>query len=219
MNLHPNQEQALDLLPVATGVVLLTRHSIREQADNAMPGFDIPLTAEGFTLAVRWGGALNRPIHHVYSSHSPRCVHTGEAMLQGAGSPGKVEIHEKLCEPGCYVANMRVAGPTFVALGPVNFVSSVLRNEVDGMFTMRDATGRFLQMLKATQPVGPEITICVTHDTILSTLVYDLEQRQQLDDDDWPWMLEGVFLWFDQHDVHWVWRGVHDQRELADFGL
>jgi hypothetical protein len=219
MNLHPNQAQALELLPANTGVVLLTRHSIREQADNAMPGFDIPLTPEGFALAEKWGAALNKPIHQVYSSHSPRCVHTGEAMLKGAGSHQLVEIHDKLCEPGCYVASMRVAGPTFVALGPVDFVSGTLRDEVDGMFTMREGTGRFLTMLKATQPVGSEITICVTHDTILSTFVYDLQKRQQLDDDDWPWMLEGVFLWFDDGNVHWVWRGVQGQRRLVDFGL
>lgn len=219
MELHPRQEQALSLLPTSAGVVLLTRHSIREQADNAMPGFDIPLTPEGFALAVKWGARLSRPIHHVYSSHSPRCVHTGEAMLQGGGSSQAVEIHEKLCEPGCYVADMRVAGPTFVALGPVDFVSGTLRDEVDGMFAMREGTGRFLQMLKATQPTDPAITVCVTHDTILSTFVYDLENRRQLDDDDWPWMLEGVFLWFDEQDVHWVWRGTYRQRKLSDFGL
>lgn len=219
MSLHPKQKDALGLLPSESGVVLLTRHSVREQADNARPGFDIPLTPEGIALALQWGAALDRPIHQVYSSHSPRCVHTGEAMLEGAGVTLPVEIHEKLCEPGCYVSNMTVAGPSFIALGPVDFVSGTLRNEVDGMFTTRQGTGDFLQMLRRAQPEESGLTVCVTHDTILGTLVYDLENKRQLDDDDWPWMLEGVFLWFDDSFVHWVWRGRRCRRKVADLGL
>jgi broad specificity phosphatase PhoE len=218
-NLHPNQVDALDMLPENSGVVLLTRHSIREQADNAMPGFQIPLTEDGVKLAICWGAALNKPIYTAYSSHSPRCVHTGEAMLEGADANLQVQVHEILCEPGCYVDSMAVAGPTFVAQGPVNFVSSTLRDEVDGMRPVQEGTGNFLSMLRSVQPVGNEITLCVTHDTILSTFVYDLAGKKQLADEDWPWMQEGVFLWFDEQYVHWIWRGIKNQRKIGDFGL
>jgi broad specificity phosphatase PhoE len=208
MSLHPQQLKSLELLPEKTGVVLFTRHSIREDASNDMPGFDIPLTPEGVQLASDWGAALPHKISAVYSSHSPRCISTGEAMIKGAKSSANVIIHEKLCEPGVYVSKMSLAGATFVKVGPVEFVSRTLNNRVEGTFKSDQGTGRLLDWLMEIQPARGEISLCITHDTILSTFVYDLAGKKDLQRKDWPWMLEGVFLWGDGDDIHWIWRGV-----------
>ncbi len=211
MRLHPGQLKALELLPRNAGVVLLTRHSIREQADNDRPGFDIPLTPEGVQLAREWGALLPRKISMVYSSHSPRCVETGKAMIEGAGAEINVSVYEKLCEPGCYVAEMPLAGATFARVGPVEFVARTLNNDVEGTFPVAEGTRRLLDWVQQIQPVSTEITLCVTHDTILSTFVYNLLGKKSMQQEDWPWMLEGVFLWFTKGDLHWIWRGVGHQ--------
>jgi hypothetical protein len=31
---------------------------------------------------------------------------------------------------------------------------------------------------------------------------------------DWPWMMEGLWLWFDERELHWIWRGEWQRREL-----
>jgi broad specificity phosphatase PhoE len=211
MGLHPQQLKSLELLPENTGVVLFTRHSIREEASNDMPGYDIPLTPEGVQLASEWGAALPHKISAVYSSHSPRCIDTGEAMIKGAKASANVVIHENLCEPGVYVSKMSLAGATFVNVGPVEFVSRTLNNTVEGTFKPGEATSRLLNWLMEIQPARGEISLCITHDTILSTFVYDLAGKKDLEQTDWPWMLEGVFLWVDEDDIHWIWRGVSSQ--------
>ena len=211
MGLHPQQLESLELLPEDSGLVLFTRHSIREEANNDMPGFDIPLTPEGVQLATEWGAALPHKVCTVYSSHSPRCVDTGEAMIKGAAAKTNVVIHEKLCEPGCYVQKMSIAGATFARVGMIEFVSRTLNNAVEGNFHSGEATGRLLDWLMEIQPRPGEISLCITHDTILSTFVYDLAGKTNLQREDWPWMLEGVFLWFDDEYIHWIWRGQSQQ--------
>lgn len=217
MSLHPEQLKSMYLTPKDTGVVLVTRHSIREQATNDMPGFDIPLTAEGVELAREWGGSFPQSIRQIYSSHSPRCVHTGEAILEGAGTDANISVavHEMLCEPGCYVEKMSVAGKTFVEVGPVEFVSRTLQGTVEGAFDARQGTRQLLGLLRDIQPETGEISLCITHDTILSSFVYELAGKKNLHREDWPWMPEGVFVWFDKSHVHWIWRGVGNKAPLG----
>ena len=191
--------------------MLLTRHSIREEADSDMPGFDIPLTPEGVRLASEWGAALRHRISTVYSSHSPRCIETGRAMIEGAAASVDVIIHEKLCEPGVYVSKMSIAGATFTKVGPVEFVARTLNDTVQGTFSPGEGTRRLLEWLVEIQPQSGEISLCITHDTILSTFVYDLAGKRHLQREDWPWMLEGVFLWIDEDEIHWIWRGVNSR--------
>jgi len=129
-------------------------------------------------------------------------------MIKGAKASANVVIHEKLCEPGVYVSKMSIAGATFARVGPVEFVSRTLNSNVEGTFEPGEGSGRLLDWLMQIQPRGGEISLCITHDTILSTFVYDLAGKKNLQRKDWPWMLEGVFLWFDEDDIHWIWRGV-----------
>lgn len=216
--LHPQQSKALDLVPVDQPILLLIRHSLREEADNLMPGFTVPLTAEGVTMARQWGAEINLELEAVYSSQWPRCVDTAAAMIEGAGANGSVQIEDKLCEPGCYVTEMRLAGPSFVKLGPVEFISKLLQSkQLAGTNTTREGSAGLISWLRSRQPEPGKINLFVTHDTILAALVYELLAKQRLTREDWPWMLEGVFLWFDSQSIHWVWRGEIGKRYLRDY--
>ena len=187
-----------------------------------MPGFDVPLTAEGVTLAERWGQQIDATtwsIGRVYSSQSPRCIDTGSAMLRGAGVEAEIQIVDLLREPGCYVEQMRLAGPVFQQRGPLEFVNAILKEEVPGIYPLRQATLKMLDWLESVQPPQGQITVCVSHDTILGTFVHDLMDTEKLADSDWPRMMEGVFLWCDQEGWCWIWRGkkyVKSHRELRE---
>ena len=58
-----------------------------------------------------------------------------------------------------------------------------------------------------TVTLGPagSLTVHVTHDTILAAFIYHLIGRDHLREQDWPWMLEGAWLWFEEPDtVCWI---------------
>lgn len=217
-NLHPELVSALDMLPEDKPVALVTRHSIREQPKNQFAGYEVPLTEEGVELARAWGQILPRPISSLFSSPVARCVDTASAMAQGCGADIPVATHSCLVEPGSYVTDLPVAGPYFFKLGALEFAQKHLRNEVRGVLSPEDGARNILRHLKQNLGKPGTLSVHVTHDTILAAFIYFLRAERDLDESHWPWMMEGVFLWFDTNAVRWVWRGElgHFQVSLGD---
>lgn len=205
--LHPELLAGLECIPHDKPVAFLTRHSLREQPTNGFASYEVPLTAEGVQLAQALGERLGRPVNGFYSSPVQRCVDTALAMARGLGMQAKVEHAEFLVEPGSYVQEIEKVGGLFFKLGPVRFASKHLKGEVRGVLSPEDGTRQILQHLKTTMGSNGALTIHVTHDTILAAFVYTLLGLQHIEEDHWPWMMEGVFVWFDNDQVHWVWRG------------
>ncbi|MDX1694509.1 MAG: histidine phosphatase family protein [Ketobacteraceae bacterium] len=206
--LHPDLLKSFDRLPGNQPVAFLTRHSLREQPKNGFANYEVPLTAEGVALAEALGKAIERPVAGFYSSPVQRCVDTARAMAEGLGYR-EATIHETpyLVEPGSYVQEIEKVGRLFFKLGPVAFASKHLKGEVRGVLSPEQGTLQILRHLKETLGEGNELTVHVTHDTILAAFVYCLLGHDELDDSHWPWMMEGVFVWFDEGQVHWIWRG------------
>ncbi|HET8731866.1 MAG TPA: histidine phosphatase family protein, partial [Moraxellaceae bacterium] len=86
--LHPDMAPAVALLPADRPLILLSRHSVREEAPNGIAGYDLPLTEEGIRLAEEWGTRLPGPLHALHSSPVGRCVDTATALARGAGQSG-----------------------------------------------------------------------------------------------------------------------------------
>lgn len=213
--LHPFQHSGLELAPANSSLILLTRHSVREFAPNGIAGYDLPLTAEGVALAESWGGQLLRPLHAFHSSPVGRCMDTARAMMRGAGLTMDIQPSMNLVEPGCYVHKVHEVGPLFLELGPLAFANRHLSENLPGILNPAEGAAKISRYLQAHQgPVG-SLTVHVTHDTILAAFVYYLMNRQQISEEDWPWMMEGVWLWFDADNaLHWVWRGQPGSRAL-----
>lgn len=215
-SLHPALLPSLALLPDDCPVALLTRHSVREQGNGAFAGYDLPLTPAGIALAESWGARLGRPLHAVASSPVPRCVDTAAAMLRGAGVTGlPVVTDQQLMEPGCFVSDMRAVGRLFLSLGPVAFVSRHLGDPLPGLLAPTAGTARLLCFLRERLGAPGSLSLLVTHDTILAAAMYTLLGRTQIVEEDWPWMMEGAFLWFEGDQVCWLWRGERGGRSLA----
>lgn len=214
--LHPELRSGLALLPSHTPVALLTRHSVREETKARVATYDLPLTAEGVLLAEQWGRELPRPVTGYWSSPVGRCVDTAKAMARGIGHDLDIESSALLVEPGCFVHSIRHVGPLFLQLGPVAFANKHLNETLPGILSPREGVAKLLQHLQDCMGGGESFSVHVTHDTILAAFVYALEARTSLQEDDWPWMMEGVYVWFDGGSVHWIWRGVSRSRPLEE---
>lgn len=211
--LHPALLASQGLLPRETPVHLLTRHSIREQPENQFADGSVPLTDEGRELAFAWGEQIERPFGALYTSPIGRCVETAEYMIAGSTAaktslvarvPQKTTV---LVEPGCFVADINLAGPHFFRLGAKGFINTYLSDRVPGVLTPAAGLSKLATYLHHHQGESGTVAVHVTHDTILAAFVSVLLGKQKIDTADWPWMLEGLWCWFSSEGLHWVWRG------------
>jgi len=205
--LHPALAGALNVLPDNCPIALLTRHSIREESENPLAGYNVPLTAEGVELARHWGHALGRCFSGLFSSPVGRCMDTARAMADGAGVSGSIVRIGQLTEPGGYVQDPAVAGRQLLKLGPMAFASKHLKGQVRGTLSPREGAARILEHIYKNQGEAGAVALHVTHDTILASFIYHLLGIDNLNEEQWPWMLEGTFIWFDDSYIHWIWRG------------
>ncbi|MFZ5560427.1 MAG: histidine phosphatase family protein [Pseudomonadota bacterium] len=217
--LHPALAPAMGLLPGDKPLALITRHSLRELAPNGIATYDLPLTPDGVRLAEQWGGQLPWPLHGLHSSPVGRCVDTAQAMARGAGCSGlAVSTSLNLVEPGCYVHSVGEVGPLFLQLGPLAFANRHLGERLAGILSPEQGGAKLLRHLYEHQGSAGTLTVHVTHDTILAAFIYHLMDRARLEEEDWPWMLEGAWVWFDDADtVCWVWRGAPGRRNIAAY--
>ncbi|MBL4865719.1 MAG: histidine phosphatase family protein [Pseudomonadales bacterium] len=220
--LHPKLEPSLKMLPAGCHIHLLTRHSIREKAASKRVSYKLPLTKEGVLLAEQWGELLTWPVESFYSSAVGRCVDTAKAMARGQLTEGSlvdaksINTEDILMEPGSYVSDMALAGPIFNRIGPLRFASQHLSEEITaGVVSPQAGAKRFFEYFQAKTGSVNTLSVHVTHDTILAALVYHLLEVSEISEDHWPWMMEGLFIWFDQGFVNWVWRGGHHRRALS----
>lgn len=215
--LHPALEQALPLLPGDRPIHLLTRHSVRELATNGFADYRLPLTEEGIKMARDWGTRMPRPIAALHSSPVGRCLDTASLLYEGwAGTASPPIAHESsLVEPGCFVEDLRLAGPQFFELGILGFINQYLSEGMDGLLTLEDGVAKLVRYLHRREPPAGEMAIHVTHDTIIAAFLGGLLGWRGLNERDWPWMMEGLWLWFDDGALHWIWRAEPGRLDVA----
>ena len=229
--------KAIDLLPDAkTPVTLFTRHSIREVvAGQGLAGYDLQLTSQGRDLAQAWGTYLientDRSIQHCISSPIQRCVDTAALMIQGADSSTLVqnthciEIVEQglLVEPGSFVLDIKQAGPYFRKQGALGFINSFVKNALPGMKHPISGVVDVLELIYNTHPQDNfGLSLAVSHDTILAAIIAVISGRNTVSQEDWPRMMEGLFVWFEgdeflESKLKWIWRGELNELSIREF--
>lgn len=231
--------KAIDLLPDAkVPITLFTRHSIREiVAGQGLAGYHLQLTAQGRELAQAWGSYLientDRSIQHCISSPIQRCVDTAALMIQGADSntlaqnTHHIEIVEQglLVEPGSFVLDIKQAGPYFRQQGALGFINSFVNNALPGMKHPISGVVDVLELIYNAHPQDHfGLTLAVSHDTILAAIIAVISGHKSISQEDWPKMMEGVFVWFEgdqflESKLKWVWRGTVSELSIRDFQL
>ncbi|OTG77113.1 histidine phosphatase family protein [Acinetobacter sp. ANC 4169] len=229
--------KAIDLLPDAkTPVTLFTRHSIREVVTGqGLAGYDLQLTEQGRELAQTWGSYLinntDRSIQHCISSPIQRCVDTAALMIQGADASTlaqnthHIEIVEQglLVEPGSFVLDIKQAGPYFRKQGALGFINSFVNNSLPGMKHPISGVVDVLELIYNTHPQDHfGLSLAVSHDTILAAIIAVISGRNTISREDWPKMMEGLFVWFEgdeflESKLKWIWRGEVNELSIREF--
>lgn len=231
--------QAVDMLPEASvPVTLFTRHSIREIVEGqGLAGYDLQLTETGRDLAQEWGSYLientDRIIRHCISSPIQRCVDTAALMIQGADQISNyenthhIEIIEQglLVEPGSFVLDIHQAGPFFQKQGALGFINSFVNNALPGMKHPIRGVIDVLELIYNTHPKQKNgLSLAVSHDTILAAIIAVISGQTQINQTDWPKMMEGLFVWFEGDEfmdskLKWIWRGKCHELLIRDFKM
>lgn len=227
---------ALDLLPdPKTPVTLFTRHSLREDVKGqGLAGYDLQLTRQGRELAEAWGEYLiaksGRQIQHCISSPIQRCVDTAALMIQGADTVDTVNTHHieiveqgLLVEPGSFVLDIKKAGPYFKRQGALGFINSFVNNALPGMKHPISGVVDVLELIYNTHPRNSYgLSLAVSHDTIIAAILAIISERNEVTVEDWPQMMEGLFVWFEGDEflecqLKWIWRGQLHCLDIAKF--
>lgn len=204
---------SLQLVPRDRPVSLLTRHSIREQPENYNAHHKLPLTPEGIELARYWGGLQFHNSFSLFSSPVGRCMETALYMFESKEPDKMAEVKTAsvLAEPGCFIDSrekMMEVGPYFISDGPIAFMNRILNAEFPQLEHPLVGVKKLLTHIRQEQCVDAGVlNIHVSHDTVLAAFVYSLLGKTRIEQEQWPRMMEGVYLWFDVDQVKGVWRG------------
>ena len=218
---------SVKLLPKNERLILFTRHSLRERSDgNGFASYQLPLTPKGRVLARAWGRWLADNLPYcmdVDSISSPiqRCIDTARLMQEGAGISRDISHQSLLVEPGSLVTDPQKASHVFKEIGALNFINRFLAGELEGTKSSHQGGLDILSLFYQHQPEHGHLCLAVSHDTLLSAFLAVMMQVDEIGWNDWPKMMEGVFLWFDDAPLneayaHFIWRGQTYSRPVIE---
>ncbi len=231
-HLPQSMHLGMSLLPESRPIVLFTRHSIRVLVDEqGYAGYKLPLTELGRQLAGEWGehfcAQTGRQFRACLTSPIGRCVDTASLMLEGSFSAlaeqPEVVKTALLVEPGSFVVDHAIVQPIFMQKGALVFINLLLGQHMTGVKHPSLGVFDILNLLYTHLPdYDNAVLLAVSHDTILAVFLAVMHDETEVTSEDWPEMMEGVFLWFDgdcfeESQVHWVWRGVARSRWVSSF--
>ena len=226
-HLPDSMMSSVSLLPKNKRLILFTRHSLRERSEGqGLASYQLPLTPKGRVLAESWGRWLSTYLPYsldVDSMSSPigRCMDTAQLMQEGAGLQRLINEHSLLVEPGSLVTEPELASVIFKEIGVLNFINRFLQGSLEGTKNAYQGGLDLLSLFYQYQPEPGQMRLAVSHDTLLSAFLAVMLEVSEIDWNDWPKMMEGVFLWFDEKpfteaSAYFVWRGVMYQRPISN---
>lgn len=200
----------LGAAPLDRELALVLRHGEREHVGSDDYGNDAPITCRGRTAAQRLGrGLASLPPVALMTSPLVRCVQTADALVAGAGWGAPPVCDPRLGGPGPFVVEPDLAGPFFLDLGPRGVVERQLAGAepLSGMRPTADGVALLLDLIAPRNETRRGISVFVTHDVVLATLVGSL-YGLNVDDFAWPDYLDGLVLWRDYDRLHFLWPGL-----------
>ena len=213
MNPNEGANRTLALLgnvPMDSELALLLRHGQRGHVEADDHGNDVALTCRGTASARRLGAGLaSFPLVAMKTSPLARCVQTAEALIAGAGWKAAPVPDPRLGGPGAFVSEPGLAGLAFLDLGPRGVVQRQLTSvePPPGMRPAHDGVALLLDLITPAKGATRGISVFVTHDVVLATLVGSL-YGLNADGFSWPGYLDALILWRHSNRLHFRWPGL-----------
>jgi len=219
-SIYKPMEKSAELCPDGQNIKMLIRHSIREDVrhDASLETIENALlTREGKKMAERLGESLDMDIGAIASSCTQRCVETCQEIINGYNKnhskyDGDIIKTELLQRPQC--KNVQEEHATWGKIGMRGIFDGFAKNiEMQGIYNLETSVNRMVDFVFETGNKNNSIDIFCTHDFQLALLLLflngkSLEYKQKLfnEKNNWPFMLEGMFLWKDKSGIIVLWR-------------
>jgi broad specificity phosphatase PhoE len=220
-SVYKSMEESAKLCPNDQNIKLLVRHSIRQEIMEGASIEEIEnaqLTREGKKMAERFGESLNMDIGTISSSYSRRCIDTCHEIINGSNKDHVKYNHnifktKMLQSPHC--KNIPEEHETWEKLGIEGIFDCFAKNiEALGFYDLETSVSRIINYIFETGNKDNTVDIFCTHDFQIAMLLlffnekrYEYKQILFNGSDNWPFMLEGMFLWGNKSNFNALWRG------------
>jgi len=208
-------EKSAKLCPSGQNIKLLIRHSIRQDKETE----EAQLTREGRKIAERLGKSFNSGLGSISSSYSRRCIDTCQEIINGYNS-GYIKYEadilktEMLQCPHIKKENKAEADLTWKKLGMEGVFDCFSKNtDMPGFYNLETSSKRLIDYVLETGNQNNTVDLFCTHDFQLAMLLLffngDSHSYKQdlFKNDNWPFMLEGMFIWKHDNKINIAWRG------------
>ena len=204
----PSMTRWIKEAPPDRPVVLLLRHSVRDDLPPGDAGYTLPITEIGRQLGKELGASLSSRLRTLRTSPLIRCVQTAEALREGAGIDLPIAKDRLLGDPGVYVLDGRKAWSNWLNLGHEGVMAQLVSSSeaLQGMARPDEAARFLVHQMLAIAGDEPGIHVFVTHDSLVTATAARL-LGQPLGAKEWPWYLEGAFFWREEEETHVTYRG------------
>ena len=219
-SIYKSMEKSAELCPDRQNIKMLMRHSIRQDVrdDAGLEAIENALlTREGKKMAERLGESLDMDIGTISSSCTKRCVETCQEIMNGYNKNHSRYNHEiikteMLQRPQC--KNVQEEHGTWEKIGMSGIFDGFANNiDMPGIYDLETSVKRMIDYIFGTGNENNSIDIFCTHDFQLAMLLLFLnrenpEYKQILfnESDNWPYMLEAMFLWKSKNSINALWR-------------
>ena len=216
----PSVLEHLQRVPSNRAVVLLLRHSVREDLPPDDVGYSLPITGIGSQLARELGTILHGRLKSLHTSPFLRCTQTAEAIRDGASSSVPVKSDRCLGDPSLFVIDGKIAWSNWERLGHEGVMHHLVsgKDALPGMAPPDEAARSLVRHMFAAAQDEPGIHVFVTHDSVVTATVARLIDRP-LGPAAWPWYLEGAFFWQDVKGTSVAYREYESYRSGPLGGL
>ena len=207
-SIYQSMELGAEGLPDQRNIKLLLRHSIRGPIINAADAENALLTHEGIILAQYFGRNIQYSIGDIHCSNVRRCVQTVENMIIGSGGTHAI-FKEELLSTSLFSNDDTEAQISIAEYGLKRIVSMLANDiQIPGVNSLDHCVGNILDLIFSTGNVGNTLDIYCTHDIHIAMVIARMFNITRLHEirENWPYMLEGVFLWGGREDLHVCWR-------------
>ena len=105
----------------------------------------------------------------------------------------------------------------------MGFINSFVNNALPGMKHPINGVVDVLELIYNTHPKTLYgLSLAVSHDTILAAMIAVISGHQEVSREDWPKMMEGLFVWFEgdvfeESKLKWIWRGKAHELDISQF--
>lgn len=192
-------------IPIGENAKLLIRHSIRPSLKGEKNPDHVNITTTGYDEAYRMGASIPMELGFCSTSPIQRCMDTMYALTNGRNK----EIHISELLGYSFVEKADTAALKFTQFSLKEIAFQMSLSKQDGFINASEGIRMLLDFIFSSGGEKGHMDIYCTHDlqlALMDMLIFGSYRDIQETRDNWPQMLEGMWLWGKRNDFQICWR-------------